>query len=65
MWPGEVVEALPFIEFGLKIDVVAYPDVLTDRDAIKADYGKPYVNRVRVGGAKLTIACCSRVSPSA
>ena len=40
---------------GLKIDVVAYPDVLTDRDAIKADYGKPYVNRVRVGGAKLTI----------
>jgi hypothetical protein len=40
---------------GLKIDVVAYPDVLTDRQAIAADLGKPYVNRVRVGGAKLTI----------
>jgi predicted amidohydrolase YtcJ len=40
---------------GLKLDVVAYPDVLTDRETIKAGYGKPYESRVRIGGAKLTI----------
>lgn len=40
---------------GLKIDVVAYPDVLVDRDLIKKEASRVYTNRFRVGGAKLTI----------
>ncbi len=42
-------------EGGFKIDVVAYPDVLVDRDFIKQMTLPTYSNRFRVGGAKLTI----------
>lgn len=42
-------------EGGFKIDVVAYPDVMVDRDYIKANVSHSYTNRMRVGGAKLTI----------
>lgn len=42
-------------EGALKIDVVTYPDVLVDRDFIKKNASKTYVNRFRVAGAKLTI----------
>jgi predicted amidohydrolase YtcJ len=37
------------------IDVVVYPDVLVDRDYIAANVSRTYKNRLRVGGAKLTI----------
>lgn len=40
---------------GFDIDIVAYPDVMLDRDFIAANVSDTYVNRVRVGGAKLTI----------
>jgi predicted amidohydrolase YtcJ len=39
----------------LPVDVAVYPDVLVDRDFIKANVSRSYVNRVRVAGAKLTI----------
>jgi predicted amidohydrolase YtcJ len=39
----------------LKIDVAIYPDVLVNRDYIKANVSKTYENRTRVAGAKLTI----------
>ena len=39
----------------LKIDVAVYPDVLVDRDYIKANASRNYVDRVRIPGAKLTI----------
>ncbi|WP_236545267.1 amidohydrolase [Tropicimonas marinistellae] len=39
----------------LKIDVVAYPDVLVDRDYIAQTHSRTYADRFRVGGAKLTI----------
>jgi len=42
-------------EGGLNIDVVTYPDVLVDRDFIKKNASRNYVNRFRVAGAKLTI----------
>lgn len=42
-------------EGGLDIDVVAYPDVLVDRDFIEKNVSREYVDRVRVAGAKLTI----------
>jgi predicted amidohydrolase YtcJ len=42
-------------EGGFKIDVVTYPDVLVDRDFIKDNQSDTYRNRLRVGGAKLTI----------
>ncbi|WP_425092312.1 amidohydrolase family protein [Tropicimonas sp. S265A] len=42
-------------EEGLDIDVVTYPDVLVDRDFIAASHSRDYVDRFRVGGAKLTI----------
>jgi len=42
-------------EGGFAIDVVAYPDVLVDRDFISANVSQTYENRLRVGGAKLTI----------
>ena len=42
-------------EGGFAIDVVAYPDVLVDRDFIAANVSKTYQDRLRVGGAKLTI----------
>lgn len=40
---------------GFDIDIVAFPDVLVDRNFITAHMSQTYVNRVRVGGAKLTI----------
>ena len=40
---------------GFRIDVVTYPDVLVDRDFIKASFSPDYRNRLRVAGAKLTI----------
>jgi predicted amidohydrolase YtcJ len=42
-------------EGGLDIDVVIYPDMLVDRAFIAANVSGTYANRVRVGGAKLTI----------
>lgn len=42
-------------EDGLPIDVVAYIDVLVDRDYIPANFSQTYENRFRVGGGKLTI----------
>lgn len=42
-------------EGGFRIDVATYPDVLVDRDYIKANQSKDYVNHFRVAGAKLTI----------
>lgn len=42
-------------EGGLKIDVAAYPDVLVDREFIRLNASRTYVNRFRVAGAKLTI----------
>jgi predicted amidohydrolase YtcJ len=54
--PG-TVQALRQVaaEGGFKIDVVTYPDVLVDRDFIKANVSDTYRNRFRVAGAKLTI----------
>jgi predicted amidohydrolase YtcJ len=40
---------------GIDIDVVVYPDILVDRDFILANHSREYRNRLRVGGAKLTI----------
>jgi predicted amidohydrolase YtcJ len=42
-------------EGGYAIDVVVYPDVLIDRESIKAGVSREYVNRFRIAGAKLTI----------
>ena len=42
-------------EGGLPIDVVAYCDVLADRDYILANRSDSYDNRLRLAGAKLTI----------
>ena len=42
-------------EGGLINDVVMYPDVLVDRDFIATNVSDVYENRLRVGGAKLTI----------
>ncbi len=42
-------------EGGLAIDVVTYPDILINRDFIKAQVSPKYEQRLRVGGAKLTI----------
>lgn len=52
-----VVEALRAVaaEGDIPIDVVAYPDVLVDRDYIARSVSHDYVDGVRVGGAKLTI----------
>jgi predicted amidohydrolase YtcJ len=38
-----------------KVDVVTYPDVLMDREFIKANASREYKNRFRIAGAKLTI----------
>lgn len=42
-------------EGGFAIDVVTYPDVLIDRDFIKAGVSPGYDQRLRIAGAKLTI----------
>jgi hypothetical protein len=39
----------------LKIDVAVYPDVLGDREYIKANYSPTYEQRIRIAGAKVTI----------
>lgn len=41
----------------IKIDVVVYPDVLTKdaKDFIEQNHSLEYKNRLRIGGAKLTI----------
>jgi len=41
----------------MKVDVVVYPDVLTNdaKAFIKNNHGREYKNRLRIGGAKLTI----------
>lgn len=51
------VEAIRAVdaEGDLPIDIVAFPDVLEDRDYIKANVSKAYDGRQRVGGCKLTI----------
>ncbi|MBL4726844.1 MAG: amidohydrolase [Rhizobiaceae bacterium] len=53
----QIVEMMKRVaaEGGFKIDVVTYPDVMIDRDYIKANVSSSYKNRMRVGGAKLTI----------
>jgi predicted amidohydrolase YtcJ len=40
---------------GFANDIVVYPDVMTGRDFIKASVSPTYVNRLRVGGAKLSL----------
>lgn len=52
-----IVEVMKSVasEGGFKIDVVAYPDVMVDRNYIAENVSDSYVNRMRVGGAKLTI----------
>ncbi|MGA9575011.1 MAG: amidohydrolase [Lysobacterales bacterium] len=52
-----IVEVLKKVaaEGGFKIDIVVYPDVMVDRDYIKNNVSATYSNRMRVGGAKLTI----------
>jgi predicted amidohydrolase YtcJ len=52
-----VVEVMKKIaaEGGFKIDIVAYPDVMVDRNYIKDNVSDSYTQRMRVGGAKLTI----------
>jgi predicted amidohydrolase YtcJ len=42
-------------EGGFAIDVATYPDVLIDRQFIKAGANATYTNRFRIAGAKLTI----------
>jgi predicted amidohydrolase YtcJ len=42
-------------EGGFKIDIVVYPDVMVDRDYIRDNVSDRYTQRMRVGGAKLTI----------
>ncbi len=51
----EVMRKVGASEDGFKIDIVTYPDVLIDKDFIKANVSDTYVDRVRVAGAKLTI----------
>lgn len=54
---ADVVEALRLVaaDGGIPIDVVAYPDVLIDREYISANVSAEYANGIRVAGAKLTI----------
>jgi predicted amidohydrolase YtcJ len=52
-----VVDAMRAVaaEGGFKVDVVAYIDIVAGRDAIAPQVSRKYVNRFRVGGAKLVI----------
>ena len=52
-----IVEAIRKVdaEGDLLIDVVAFPDVLEDKDYIKANISQAYKGHSRVGGCKLTI----------
>ncbi|ADN76317.1 Amidohydrolase 3 [Ferrimonas balearica DSM 9799] len=49
------MQALAASDEGFDIDIVAYPDILVDRSFIAEQVSREYRNRVRVGGAKLTI----------
>lgn len=51
----QMMQALAAQPDGLKVDVVAYPDILIDRDFILEEQSFDYENGLRVGGAKLTI----------
>jgi len=42
-------------EGGFKIDIVAYSDIMVDRDYIKDNVSDSYTQGMRLGGAKLTI----------
>jgi predicted amidohydrolase YtcJ len=42
-------------EGGFANDIVVYPDIMTGRDFIKANVSARYVDRLRVGGAKLSL----------
>jgi predicted amidohydrolase YtcJ len=42
-------------EGGFQNDIAVYPDVMVDRDFIKANQSKDYVNRVRIAGGKLSL----------
>jgi predicted amidohydrolase YtcJ len=42
-------------EGAFKVDVAIFPDVLVDRDYIKTNLSKTYLNRVRIAGAKLSM----------
>lgn len=54
--PGQVAVMRQVADAGgLKIDIAAYPDVMVDRDFIKATVSTGYRNRLRVAGAKLSI----------
>ena len=54
--PGTVKAMMAVAEEGgFKVDVLAYPDVLVDRDIIKANVSRDYKGRFRVAGAKVTI----------
>jgi predicted amidohydrolase YtcJ len=46
----EMVKTEPF-----KIDVVIFPDLVVDREFVKANVSSSYVNRVRVAGGKISI----------
>jgi predicted amidohydrolase YtcJ len=52
-----VVDAMKAVaaEGGFKVDVVAYIDIVAGRDTIAPQASRQYVNRFRVGGAKLVI----------
>jgi len=52
-----IVEAIRTVdaEGDLPIDIIAFPDVLEDKDYIKANVSQAYNNHSRVGGCKLTI----------
>jgi hypothetical protein len=53
----QVVKVLQQVasEGGFDNDIIAYADVLIDRDFIKANQSDSYTNRFRLAGAKLTI----------
>ncbi|MFM7348513.1 MAG: amidohydrolase [Erythrobacter sp.] len=53
----DVVKVLQQVaaEGGFQNDIIAYADVLIDRDFIKANVSGAYANRFRLAGAKLTI----------
>jgi predicted amidohydrolase YtcJ len=53
--PVDAVLKAVAAEGKIRIDVVTYPDFLTDRDYIKSSASRTYDKRFRVGGIKLTI----------
>ena len=53
----DIVEVMKKLaaEGRFKIDIVAYPDIMVDRDYIRNNVSDSYTNHMRVAGAKLTI----------